>query len=174
VWRFVAGGATALVVHEAAHLVADVIVDARPRLVAVDFHGVPFFAIAHRPDLSPRREFVVSSAGFWTQHATSEWILTRRPGLRRDRAPFAKGLLAFDIGASIAYAGAAFARTGPHERDTRGMADALRIDERWIGAGVLTPALLDAWRYFHPEARWAVWTSRAAKIGLVLLVVRRV
>ena len=69
-------------------------------------------------------------------------------------------------------AGAAFARTGPAERDTRGMADSARIDEPWIGALILGPAVLDAWRYFDPDAKWAVWVSRAMKIGGVLLILR--
>ena len=42
-----------------------------------------------------------------------------------EHAPFAKGVLAFNVAASAAYAGAAFARTGPYERDTRGMASQL-------------------------------------------------
>ncbi len=37
---------------------------------------------------------------------------------------------------------------------------------------ILAPAVLDAWRYFRPEAKWAVWASRAAKVGMVLLVVK--
>ena len=57
---------------------------------------------------------MISSAGFWVQHGTNEWLLTRRPNLRRERAPFAKGVLAFNVLASMAYAGAALARTGPY------------------------------------------------------------
>ena len=37
---------------------------------------------------------------------------------------------------------------------------------------VLVPALLDAYRYFNPDARWAAWASRGAKMGSVLLVLR--
>ena len=166
-------GATAgLAAHEGGHVFFDIVFDADPGLKRVEYHGIPFFAITHRSDLSPRREFTVSSAGFWVQHATSEWILTTRPRLRDERARFAQGMLAFNIGASAAYSFAAIARSGPPERDTRGMATASRIDEGWIGAVVLAPAVLDAWRYFHPEAKWAVWTSRAVKAGAVLLVLR--
>jgi hypothetical protein len=119
-----------------------------------------------------RQEFVVSSAGFWVQHAVSEWILTRRPGLRREQAPIAKGVLAFNVLASVAYSGAAMGRTGPPERDTRGMSISSHTDERLVGALVLTPAVLDAWRYYCPESRWLAWASRAAKVGLVFLIVR--
>jgi hypothetical protein len=169
---FLGGAATALGGHEAGHLAFDLLFDARPGVDAVDFHGIPFFAITHRAGLSPRRELTISSAGFWVQHAGSEWLLTRRPRLRREQAPFAKGALAFNVLTSAAYAGAAFARTGPAERDTRGIAASAGIDEPWVGAMILAPAILDAWRYFDPDAKWAVWTSRAVKAGMVLLVLK--
>jgi hypothetical protein len=172
VLSFLGGGAVGLATHEAGHLLFDVIFDAKPGIAKVNFHGIPFFAITHRDDLSPLKEFVISSAGFWVQHAEAEWLLTRRPGLRREHAPFEKGVLAFDILASGAYAGAAFARTGPAQRDTRGMSISARIDERWIGAFVLAPAVLDAVRYFNPGLKWPVWASRGAKIGMFLLIVR--
>ena len=170
--RFLAGAALGLAAHEGGHLIFDGIFDADPRLKRVEFHAVPFFAITHRPGLSRRQEFVISSAGFWVQHAGTEWILSRRPALRRERAPVAKGVLAFNVLASIAYAGAALARTGPPERDTLGMAVGMRTDERVIGALVLTPAVLDAWRYYRPDLPWLKWVSRAVKAGMVLLVVR--
>jgi hypothetical protein len=106
------------------------------------------------------------------QHASSEWILTARPDLKSQSAPFLKGLLAFNVLNSIGYAGVAFAQAGPPERDTLGMATATGIDEPWIGAMVLVPAVLDGWRYFAPEARWARWGSRIAKVALVVLVVK--
>jgi len=171
--KLVAGAAVALGAHEGAHLLFDALFDVRPRVKQVSFAGIPFFAIAHRPDLSPRREFTVSSAGFWAQHGISEWLLTDHPALRHERAPFAKGLLTFNLLASTAYAGAAFAKVGPSERDTRGMAMASGIDERWIGALILAPAVLDAYRYFRPGADWARWSSRAIKAGAVLLVARK-
>jgi hypothetical protein len=169
---FLSGAAVALLAHEAGHLTFDVAFDAGPRLKAVDFHGIPFFALTHRKALSPRREVIVSSAGFWVQHATNEWMLSRRPDLRRQRAPFAKGVLAFNVLTSVAYAGAAFGRTGPYERDTRAIADGARVDERWVGALVLAPAILDSWRYFQPDSKAAVWLSRGVKLGMVALVVR--
>lgn len=169
---FVTGAVTGLAAHEAGHLFTAVLFDADPGIRGVEFHGIPFFAITHRSDLTPRREFVLSSAGFWVQHATNEWLLTRSRRLRDERAPFRKGLFAFNVLASVAYSGAAFARTGPGERDTRGMSVSARIDEPWIGAFVLVPAALDIWRYFDPDAVVPVWLSRAVKAGLVLLVVR--
>lgn len=169
---FLTGGATGLATHEAGHVIADLALGEKPGLRKVDFHGVPFSAITHASGLPPRKEFTISSAGFWVQHAENEWLLHRRPRLRLERAPFAKGVFAFNVLASVAYAGAAFARTGPEERDTRGMAVSARVDERVIGALVLAPAVLDAWRYFHPHARWAAWASRGVKVGMVVMVAR--
>jgi hypothetical protein len=52
------------------------------------------------------------------------------------------------------------------------MADALRWKEPWIGALILAPAVLDAIRYYRPDAKWATWGSRGVKVGMVLLVIR--
>ena len=169
---FLAGAALALGAHEAGHVAGNLAVGEKPGVRKVNFHGIPFFAISHRSGLPPTREFIISSAGFWMQHAEDEWLLTRRRHLRSERAPLAKGILAFNVLGSVAYAGTAFAKTGPPERDTRGIAASARVDERWVGALVLAPAVLDAWRYYHPDAKWAIWTSRGVKLGMILLVVR--
>jgi hypothetical protein len=170
--KFLAGGALGLVIHEGGHLIFDVVFDADPSIKGVTFGPFPFFAITHRGDVSPRREFAISSAGFWMQELSSEWLLTKQPNLRDTSAPVAKGLLAFNVLNSVGYAIVAFARAGPYERDTRGMADSIGVDERAIGAVILAPAVLDAIRYFKPEARWAKWASRAAKVGSVMLIVK--
>ena len=166
-----AGGALGLGLHESGHLLFDVIFGASPGLRPVSFGPIPFFAITHR-DVSPAREFVIASAGFWLQHASNEWLLTRNPNLRQTQAPVRKGLLAFNVLASTAYGIAAFAEAGPAERDTRTMARELRIDEGWVGAMLLAPAALDVWRYHRPESDVARWSSRAVKIGMVVLILR--
>lgn len=171
---FLGGAATALAAHEASHLLFDGVFEAHPGVKRVDYAGIPFFAITHQP-VSRRREYVISAAGLWTQHAIDEWLLSTRPNLRRERAPFVKGMLAFNIVAGLAYSAAAVTRTGPPERDTRGMAQSVGpsgINERWIGVLVFAPAALDAYRYLAPHARWATWTSRALKAGTILLVLR--
>jgi hypothetical protein len=170
--KVVLGGLAGLGVHEAGHLVADWAFEEKVRIKKVDYKGIPFFALSHAPDLSPRREYVVSSAGLWAQYLYSEQILTHHPHLKEEESPFRKGMLTFHVVTSLVYSGAAFGRTGPTERDTRGMASSRRIDERWIGAIVLAPALLDVYRYFKPDARWATWTSRGVKMGSVVLVLK--
>lgn len=166
------GGAVGLGLHETGHLVANWAFEEKVVVKKTNYKGIPFFALSHANDLSPRREFVVSSAGFWAQFLSSEQILTHHPNLKNERSPFRKGMLTFHVVTSLVYAGAAFGKTGPIERDTRGIAYSRRIDERWIGALILAPALLDTYRYFHPDARWAAWTSRGAKIGSVALILK--
>lgn len=171
---FLAGAGAGLLAHETSHVFFDVTFGAAPGIKGVNFHGIPFFAITHS-QVSRRKEFVISSVGFWTQQALDEWLLTRRPRLKEERAPFAKGLLAFGIGASVAYGAAALARTGPPERDTRGMAVSYGpdgIDERWIGALVLAPAVIDGVRYLAPDRKWPIWSSRAVKILMVAMTLR--
>jgi hypothetical protein len=170
--KFLAGGALGLTMHEGAHLVFDAAFDAHPHVERVHFGPFPFFAISHRSDLSPRREFTISSAGIWAQEATNEWLLTRRPQLRHEHAWLTKGVLGFNVLTSVGYAMVAFAKAGPVERDTRGMADSIGVDERAIGLIVLAPAVLDAYRYFRPESRWAAWVSRGVKAGSVVLVIK--
>jgi len=167
---FLLGGATGLAAHEGGHLFFDAVFSAHPGVKEVSFHGIPFFAITHDPTVSNRREFVIDSAGFWVQEATNEWLLRAHPNLRHENAPFAKGVFAFNVLVSAVYAGAAFAQTGPAERDTLGMAGALHWKEPVVGVLVLLPAVLDAIRYYHPNAKWAEWGSRGAKITGVVLV----
>ncbi len=168
---FLGGAATAFAAHESGHLLLDVAFDAHAGFERVNAGPVPFFAITHHP-VSPVREFAISSAGFWVQHAGDELILARHPRLRTEGTPFLKGMFAFNVLTSVGYSVAAFARRGPLERDTRGVAAAARIAEPWVGAAILTPALLDGARFYVPDNGWLKWASRAAKAGGVLLIVR--
>ena len=165
------GGAAGLAIHEAGHLLAGTLVGADFDLRKVDFHGIPFIAVSHAPGLAPREEYAVSSAGLWMQYASSEWILTAHPTLRSEPRPFEKGVLAFHVGLSVMYGVAGLARIGPPERDTRGMAASLGVSERWIGLAVAVPGVLAAYRYAHPDARWAGWASRGLKVALVGMTV---
>lgn len=172
---FLAGGATGLAMHEAGHVVLDLATGTRPGLKKVTFGSIPFFAITHNP-VSPVREFAISSAGFWVQEGTNEIFLRRHqdaPHALRDRdATFTKGIVAFNVLASVAYAAGAFAEVGPPERDPRGMAVSAGVREPVIGGVILTPAVLDAVRYYRPDNAWVRWASRAAKVGGVLVMLK--
>jgi len=167
--RFFAGAALGLGLHESAHLIADEAFGADPGVRKVSAGFIPFFAITHEP-VTPTKEFIISSAGFWAQDVGNDIVLSRHPQLRQEHAPLLKGLLAFNVVTSVIYSGAAFARRGPAERDTRGIALAADVDEPWIGVTVLAPAVLDAARYYRPNSRALRWASRAAKVGGALLI----
>lgn len=172
IFQFLSGVALGFAGHESGHLTMDLALGSDPYFKSVSAAGIPFFAISYRIPQAPRGRYAIASAGFWVQHGMSEWILTRSPDLRLKTAPVAKGVLAFHVACSLVYATGAFAQVGPAERDTLGMAGAQRISERWVGVAVLTPAVLDTYRYCRPRSRWAPWASRAAKLALVLAVLR--
>jgi hypothetical protein len=170
---WLAGGAAGLLIHEGGHVGLAAALGAEPQIRGIKAGAIPFFAITH--DASSRRqEYAVSSAGLWAQYASAEWILTRRPNLRRESAPVAKGIFAFHLATSAVYGVAGLARVGPPERDTRGMALSLGdtgVSERAIGAFVLAPAVFDVYRYYRPQSTWARWASRGLKVASAALVV---
>ena len=170
--KFVLGAALAFGGHESGHVVSDLAFGAHPYLDKVHFGPIPFFAVAQRNPVTPRQEFIISSAGFWVQGITNEWILTAHPQLREEHHPLMKGMFAFNILLSLGYGVGALFEVGPTERDPRSMAAASRVAEPLIGVMVLAPALLDAYRYSHPGKRWPAWASRLVKLGSVALTLR--
>jgi hypothetical protein len=170
--RFLGGAALAFTIHEGGHLLFDTIFDAQPEVQSVQFGPLPFFAIVPTRPLESRQLYAISAAGLWTQALTSEVILARHPDLRREHAPLEKGVLAFNVLTSVGYAMVAIAQTGPAERDTLSMARGLGVNERAVGALVLAPALLNAYRYYRPDATWARWTARVLEAGSVVFVIR--
>ena len=146
--KFLAGAAVGAGLHEAGHLAAG----------------------WQRYDVSRPRAVAATSAGFWAQHLTSETVLTRHPHLRSERSHFLKGVIAFHLVTSVGYTVLAMTQSGPPGRDTLDMSRSIGVNERWIGALVLAPALVDGIRYLRPEARWAKWLSRSIKFGSVALV----
>ena len=170
---FAAGVVGGLVLHESGHLAAGLAYNAHPGTRGVSYAGIPFFAVTHRH--VPRRdEFVISSAGYWMQFANAEWILTRHPDLRAHPNSALEGILAFNLATSLVYTGAAVLHEGPAERDPRSMAASLGRNgwpEGAVGAIMLAPALLDAWRWWRPGHPAIAWASRGAKVGAVALTV---
>ncbi len=165
------GAVTGLVVHESGHVMTSALFGAHPDTKPIHYAGILFFAVTHTP-VTRRQEFVVSSAGFWMQDIGSEWLLTARPHLSDQSAPFLKGVLAFNLATSVMYAGAAFGKLGPPERDPLGMARSLGKNgwpEPAVGALILAPALLDGYRYLKPEQKWAAWASRGVKTAFIAL-----
>ena len=52
------------------------------------------------------------------------------------------------------------------------MAAGLGAPEPAIGALIMAPAILDIYRYYRPDSRWAKWATRALASGSVLILVR--
>src|SRR4029453_14143778 len=72
---FLVGGAAGLGIHESGHVLFGAIFGAHPGVRGLHSRPIPFFVITH-DEVTRRKEFGISSAGFWMQHLGSEWILT--------------------------------------------------------------------------------------------------
>ena len=182
-----AGFLTAFVVHEACHGVANLAMGNVPSLQPVRFLGfLPFFAVSPgvtcqngtcvRRDGTPffpgpRGYATIVSAGIVCQEVTNEIILTVRPGIRMERAPFLKGMLLFNTAASVAYGIANLAGIEPPEGDIRGLDGVSRLPHGVFAAVVLGTAALDVARYFLPDSQWLPWVSRGSKVVTIGLVV---
>jgi hypothetical protein len=153
--------------HEAGHLIANLSLNTHPYTKSVNYGPIPFFTIEPGRHLSDHEHYITASAGFNAQNIINEWTLTTHPNLRSENDPFLKGVVTFNFWLSVGYAATAFAGTGPIERDTKGMADALGCNEQWVGVMILAPTLLDHYRYHHPEAKWANVASRITKMFLL-------
>jgi hypothetical protein len=165
--RFFTGAFSALLVHEMGHVIANYAVDSDPYLKSVHYGPIPFFTIEPGRQLDDHDHYITASAGFNAQFLMDEWILTKHPDLREEDEPFLKGMGTFNFWLGVGYAATAFLEAGPPERDTKGMADSLGWSEEQVGLLILTPTVLDAYRYKHPDAKWAKTASRVAKIAII-------
>ena len=167
--RFFMGAFAAFTRHELGHCIANYSIGTDPYLKSVNYGPVPFFTIEPGKTLTNRQHYITASAGFNAQHIVNEWILTKHPNLSAEDEPYLKGMASFNFWLAVGYATSALTKTGPSERDTRGMADSLGWDERWVGAMLLVPTALDTYRYKHPDAKWAVTASRLSKLAIIAL-----
>lgn len=164
---FLGGALVGFLIHEGAHLAVDLALDSKPYFKRVDAGSIPFFALSYQRQMTPRQDYAITSAGFIAQHTMAERILDQYPNLWTQDAPAAKGAFVFHLITCLIYTHAALTSSGPLERDSLTMAYSARIDEKWIGAALFCTAALDLYRSFHPEARWATWTSRGIKISFL-------
>lgn len=167
--KFFTGAFGAFLGHESGHLVANWALGTDPYLMGVHYGPIPFFTIQPGKPMNNHQHYITASAGFNAQSIINEVVLTSHPNLMRENEPTLKGLTAFNFWLSIGYAATAFAKAGPQERDTKGMADSLGINERWIGAIILVPTALDTYRYKHPDSKWAPIASRLSKLAIIFL-----
>jgi hypothetical protein len=185
-WRsaalFAGGAVTALAAHESCHLLANLAMGNVPSFQSVTFLGfIPYFAIvpsircrggdckksdgesfgAGRPGL-----YTIVSAGIQCQHYEDEVILTQRPGLRMDSAPFRKGMLAFNTLLSIGYVLANWTGVEPVDGDIRGIYRDGGAPRLLLSSMVFGIAAVDIARYYYPRARWLAWLNRVAKLSV--------
>jgi hypothetical protein len=170
--KFFQGAFVALSGHESGHVLANWSMHTDASTKPVRYGPIPFFTIEPGRPLTRREHYITASAGFNAQNIVNEWVLTRRPNLMTQDDPFVKGVVTFNFWLSVGYAATAFAGTGPAERDTKGMADALGWNEKWIGAMILVPTALDTYRYKHPDAKWARTASRISKLVMIGLAAK--
>ncbi len=170
--EFFKGAFAGFLGHETGHLIANLAVGSNPKLKGVSFSIIPFFTIEPGHELANRDHYLTASAGFNAQHIINEWLLEKHPDLRNKDEPFLKGLAIFNFWLTVGYSATGFAGYGPDERDTKGMADSIGWSEDAVAGMILVPTLLDAYRYNHPEARWARRASRISKIIILGLAVK--
>lgn len=182
-----AGVATAFVVHEACHAVANLSMANVPTLEPVRFVGVvPFFAVS--PNIrcaggectrrdgqpfvpGPRGYAFIVGSGILCQQVTNEIILTENPRIRAETAPFLKGMLLFNTALSFAYGIANLAGIEPPEGDLHGLDAATGYPRGVMAAAVMAAAGLDVARYFLPDVGWLPWVSRGTKVVTLGLIV---
>ena len=170
--KFFTGAFAAFAGHESGHLVTNSALNTHLYTMPVHYGPIPFFTIQPGRPLTRHEHYITASAGFSAQHIINEWVLSTHPNLIRENEPTLKGLTSFNFWLSVGYAATAFAKSGPQERDTKGMADALGCNERWVGAMILVPTALDTYRYKHPESKWAPTASRLSKLAIILLAAK--
>ncbi|MCE5313666.1 MAG: hypothetical protein ABFD49_01255 [Armatimonadota bacterium] len=167
--KFFQGAAIGFLGHESGHLIANCALNTHLYLKSVNYGPIPFFTIEPGKPLNHREHYITASAGFNAQNIINECILTQHPNLSAEDEPTLKGIASFNFWLAAGYAASAFTKTGPDERDTKGMADSLGWNERWIGVMILVPTALDTYRYKHPDAKWAVTASRLSKLAMIAL-----
>ncbi len=179
---FTGGVASAFVLHEGCHAVANYALGNTPSIENVDFLGVvPFFAVSPEIACGPggctKRDgtsfgagkpglFTIVTAGIQCQHLEDEILLTTAPDLRRQDAAFRKGMLAFNTLTSIAYVAANWMGAEPPAGDLRGAYRDTGAPQHLTNVLVLGAAALDIARYVWPENEWLPWVSRAVKLGV--------
>lgn len=169
--KFFEGAFVGFLGHETGHLITNTAMNTDLYLMPVHYGPVPFFTIQPGRLLTRHEHYITASAGFNATNIIDEWLLTPHPRLSQENKPLLKGTASFNFWVNVGYAATAFAGTGPNERDTKGMADALGWSEWEVGAMILVPTGLDTYRYKRPDAKWAATLSRIAKLYMIFLAV---
>jgi len=179
---FVGGAVSALAAHESCHILANLAMGNRPGFAPVTFLGfIPYFAITpsihcqgeectkrNGESFGPGRPglYTIVSAGIQCQQYEDEILLTWRPGLRMDDAPFRKGMLALNTLLSIGYVLANWMGVEPTDGDIQGIHRDGGAPRFVVSSMILGIAAVDIVRYYYPHARWLAWLNRMAKLSV--------
>jgi hypothetical protein len=178
------GFVTGFLAHESGHLAVNLMLGNVPAFEGLLVFGfIPFFAITPRIDCQgevctkndgeifaagPRGKYAIVSAGFNVQHLTDEVLLSRRPNLRYEDAPYQKGVLLFNVFLSCMYAAGSLTGLQDPHGDMAGMARLTNVHYVPLSFALLAPAAFDTIRYFLPKtSRWSAWVSRGTKLMFV-------
>ena len=166
VWLLLGAG-VGLVVHESGHLLFDAALNTEPKIVGVKLGPFPFFAIEPTRVRNNQQRYVIAQAGTMMESIYSEAILQADPHIREQKHAFLKGMLLFHVVLDAGYAITGLAGIGPAQSDVNTMSRALGVPPWGIGIMLMVPAVVDTYRYFMPESRWAPWVSLGTKLTMV-------
>ena len=177
---FLGGAATAFVLHESSHVLANLAYGNVPTFKGILYaHFIPFFTVSPgvtcvTADNCSRRDghpfgggahglYVINTAGLQEQNLSSELLLTLKPQLRYERSPYLKGFLFFNTLLSMGYATASVLNVEDPHGDVAGARRSSNYPRAFLAATIFLPGALDLYRYVFPESKWAPWVSRGTK-----------
>jgi hypothetical protein len=179
---FAGGALSGLALHEMGHVTANLAYRNVPGVQGIVVSGfIPWFVIDARLSLSRgvyyerngsvfvgggRAYYVINTAGFMVQNVGSEILLSSRPQLLHEHAPYAKGLLWMNMLLSLGYATASLLGVEDPHGDIYGGARHSGYPSPLIAGVVFSNGSLDLLRYLFPDNTWLPWLSRASKVML--------
>lgn len=186
---FLGGAAAAFVGHESCHVAMNLSLGVVPEIRPVTYLGfVPFFSISPTvtcgangcvkdsgAPFGPGKGglYAIVAAGMQCQQISNEIILSTDPQLVRHEAPFRKGMLAFNVLLSLGYAVSNWAGVEPRSGDVSSLDRLVRAPQGLIALSVFAPAVLDALRFFFPDAPglpFVSWVAKGALVGFVFSI----
>ena len=179
---FAGGALSGLTLHEMGHVLTNLAYGNVPHITGILYAKfIPWFVIDPRITNvggtyyknngslfagGARGYYVINTAGLVVQDIGSEAILSARPGLLYERAPYLKGMLWMNMILSIGYATASLIGTEDPHGDIYGAAQHSQYPHQLVAGLVLANGGLDVMRYLLPDTSWLPWMSRTSKAML--------
>lgn len=154
IFQIMAGVGSGYAAHEGAHYLA-------AKAAGADDIHFTFDSFSYN-NVSEDDDFRIASAGFVAQNMLAEIALDMQEH-KRVRS-YALGVLLWNTGEEVSYV---MRRNGTHD-DLATMSEHSGISRTAMWAFLSTKSVVDLYRWYYPESRWAPWVSRA---GLGAMVV---